>query len=648
MYASLDPDTLQDSMTPAPTIGPLHVARLASLDFRTDSLTMKTSGLLGSERSCPLVVVARFAGRALHPDQQRKVIVETADPRAHDVKEVVETAMVNPAPDFDDILAARGRRPQRHRLLQGFPAVPAMVPVDPTRKDAAEKRRYGPVADRSFRGIDGSFHDHRYSDAREGLAQGPPPPLRPEPDTAERRELIARAAGMHGQNESRWREIVAGGDRREPAFFDVDPRRDLIVGVIPHTYCVPRVYGCGFCTFPHDMPLSSGSQGRIIRSVLNDIDTVTGRDLVGRRVHAIYLGGGTANLSSTEDIAALVQALGRHLDISDAELTLEGTPQLFARWFFSHLKNLARQPTATKRISMGVQTFDDAFLRLMGREKFGDAETVRRLVRKCHELDLATSADLLFNLPGQTTAQMEHDVDTAVAAGLDQICLYNLVLYEGLGTGWSEEPELVAAMRNNEDACSQWLRLRERLLTAGYVQTTLTNFEREDVTRGPHRFRYEEASFSAERTDGVGFGPMSLTTFLDPARRRGLKLMRRKELGGPPWSDGDLMYRYDADGLKRLQVTRGLAKTRLQGHAYQALHGSRVIDDLAAPLAACVSAGLVVVDGDDLVLTPVGMFYADAVVSTLAHGAASVSGAGLHTRDLLEETPRGSGYVGMG
>lgn len=166
--------------------------------------------------------------------------------------------------------------------------------------------------------------------------------------------------------------------------------------------------------------------------------------------------------------------------------------------------------------------------------------------------------------------------------------------------------------------------------------------------RGPRRFRYEEASFSAERTDGVGFGPMSLTTFVNPRQRRGLKLLRRKDLGGPPWSRGDLMYRYDADGLKLLQVTRGLAKTRLDGAAYAAMHGTRVVDDLAAPLQACVDAGLVAIDGDDVVLTPIGMFYADAVVSTLAIGATAAAGAGLHTRDLLKERPRASDYVSMG
>lgn len=546
-----------------------------------------------------------------------------------------------------DVLAARMARPQRHRLLQGFPAVPSMVPVLADAHVRAVRRRRG-GGDGVFRDLDGRVDDVAFHEAREGLAKGRPPPPPLDPDTPEQRELLARVAAHHEQEEARWREVIARGDRSEPTFVDVDDTRDLIVGVIPHTLCVPRVDGCGFCTFPHDMPISPGSRGRMISAVVADILSVSRRHLHGRSVHAIYLGGGTANLSSTEEIASLVQAVGTHLRLDQAELTLEGTPQLFERWFFSHIKNLAKQPVATKRISMGVQTFDDDFLRLMGREKFGDDKTIRKLVKKCRELEIATSGDFLFNLPGQTAAQMDRDVDIAVAAGLDQICLYNLVLYDGLGTGWSEQPELVAQMRGNDDACARWLRLRERLLAAGYVQTTLTNFEREDIHRGPHRFRYEDASFSAERTDGVGFGPLSLTTFVNPTQRRGLKLMRRKDLGGAPWSRGDLMFRYDADSLKLLQVTRGLAKTRLDGAAYARLHGSRLVDDFATPLQACADAGLVTLAGDDVALTPVGMFYADAVVSTLAASAAQWTGAGLHTRDLLQERPRAGDYVGMG
>lgn len=548
-----------------------------------------------------------------------------------------------------DELAARMARPQRHRLLQGFPAVPAMVPAvaAPEGDDdvPAHHRRF--TGDCVTRRLDGALVDGRVAVARAGLAKAPVD-FRARDDTPEERQWVERARANQERERERWRGIVARGDGSAPALFDVDNTRDLIVGVLPHTQCVARTESCGFCTFPYDQAVQYQRRG-MVRGVLRDIEALT-RDgpLAGRHVHAIYLGGGTANLSTPEEIGWLVQALSAHLRTADAELTLEGTPHLFEGLFWSHLKALTKLPVGRRRISMGVQTFDQGLLRLMGRERFGDAALVQKLVKRCRALDLACSGDLLFNLPGQSLSQMERDVDTAVAAGLDQICLYHLVLYPGLGTPWSKDPALVAAVPSNQAACEHWLRLRERLLAAGYTQSTLTNFERTDV--GAKRFRYEPASFSVERTDGIGFGPLSLTTFVNPAHRRGLKLLRRKDLGDAPWSGGDLMFPYDERGLRVLFLTRGLAKTQVARGVYRALFGSEVVEDLGAALPAVVDAGLVTVSDEALALTPTGMFYADAVVSLFAqaaHGDAG-AGSGVHTRDLLRQQPRSGDYHGMG
>lgn len=551
---------------------------------------------------------------------------------------------------FRDALAERMARPQRHRLLQGFPAVPAMVaaaPDDETRREVA--RRFAVFEGAGLvRGLDGALVDEGFAAARAALEKPEPAPLPQEPDTPEWRALREQSRARVEEQREQCRRIVEAGDRSEAPRVTIDATRALIVGVIPHTQCVPRREACGFCTFPHDAQSPLG-RSHMIDAVCGDIERLTGRaPLAGRSVEAIYLGGGTANLSTPEQVTQIVKALARHLRIDGAELTLEGTPRLFEGLFFSHLKNLAALPVGQRRISMGIQTFDDGFLRLMGRERFGDAALVRKLVKRCRALAITTSGDLLFNLPGQTPAQMDHDVDTALDAGLDQICLYHLVLYPGLGTPWANDAALVALAPDNARACESWLRLRERLLAAGYVQSTLTNFERKDVAEGPQRFRYETASFSAERTDAVGFGPLSLSTFVNWREKRGIKLLRRKNLGPAPWSGADLMFGYDEHALRLLFLTRGLARTRVDGATYRGLFGTELQEDFREALPALVEQGLIALEGDTLALTPRGMFYADAVVSLLAVGVPRAQGEGKHTRDLLREVPRAGDYYGMG
>src|SRR5439155_730053 len=58
------------------------------------------------------------------------------------------------------------------------------------------------------------------------------------------------------------------------------------------------------------------------------------------------------------------------------------------------------------RLSMGVQTFDESRLKEMGRAAFGNADTFREVVELGHKLGFTTSADLLFNLPGQSLDEM--------------------------------------------------------------------------------------------------------------------------------------------------------------------------------------------------------------------------------------------------
>lgn len=435
-------------------------------------------------------------------------------------------------------------RPQRHRLLQGYPAVPLM-------------------GSGSWRRLDGSYDDSKTV---------------------------------------------------EPPFIEIDRSRKLIVGVIPHTMCKPKVHGCGFCTFGQNR-YGRGRMNAEMQELPKHMDDALlreGHDFTGRKVEALYFGGGTANLTPVSDLEAGFERLAATLDLRDAELTLEGVPSLFLSRFSAPLRWLARLPIRRARLSMGVQTFEPEQLRRMGREHFGDAKLVARVVADARKRGIGTSGDFLFNLPKQSRAQMLADLQQAVAIGFDQICIYHLVLYEGLGTSWSRNPELLAALPSLDESLDNWLALREALLAAGYVQTTLTNFERADIHASDRRFVYEELSFSPGEVDGLGIGPLSISTFTDFEQRRGVKLFRSNgELGA-------LYFGYQVADLELLYLTRSLARMRWSAAAYRQRFAGEIDDHHGEVIAASVDAALLERHGDDLVLTPRGMFFADAIVGLLA------------------------------
>lgn len=445
-------------------------------------------------------------------------------------------------------------------------------------------------------------------------------------EVARRKARPQRHRLLHGYPMAPLMPAVSPAERASLEAMETAPLRPgagLIVGVLPHPYCNPAVRGCGFCTFPHEA-FSNAAAREVTARVAGEVADFGRRApaLVGSPVTAVYLGGGTANLTPVDSLRALGRTLADTFDLTDAELTLEGVPVYFTARGCAVLDALGEGFTARhRRVSMGVQTFDDAQLARMGRSAFGDRAAIEGVVQAARDRAIAVSMDLLFDLPGQSLADMERDVDVAAAMGVDHVCLYHLVLFEGLGTEWSHDRSLLAALPDNRRACDHWNALRERLQAAGYVQTSLTNFEHARVHEGPRRFRYEPCAYAPERYDLLGFGPSAIS--LRFGAERAVKLLN---------ADGAEDYRraldagsartrafvYEPRDARVLYLTRKVVTLAVDRAAYRALFGTDAVADFAQELEALDVERLVRVTPEAVTLTPKGMFYADTVAGILA------------------------------
>lgn len=407
--------------------------------------------------------------------------------------------------------------------------------------------------------------------------------------------------------------------------FDQE-QRGLIVGVLPHPFCNPKVEGCGFCTFPHSQFNKEMTQ-KTCAAVITEIRSFSSAHpvLCQRPIEAIYFGGGTANLTPWSELQSIVTAADRHFEIRNAELTLEGVPVYFALNQFELLDSLSElREVRHKRISMGLQSFDPRWLKEMGREAFGDAALFESIVNAAHERGMTLSCDILCNLPGQNLEDMKADLHKAIDMGFDQICLYHLVLFKGLDVPWARDSEKLDTLPQNEIAFENWRILRALLLDSNYVQTSLTNFERGEVNNSEQRFRYEDASYSPLDFDFLGFGPGAISS-LSKAWEWGeavfLKTMN-------PSNPDRYVANVDKHGTghdKRfhginvdaalLFLTRSLAKMGYKRERYP-FSGFPV--DFPEAWRAVEAAGLVLMTDDEVQLTEKGMFYADSVVGLTA------------------------------
>lgn len=432
---------------------------------------------------------------------------------------------------------------------------------------------------------------------------------------------------------------------KDDLFYSTAARRGLLVGVLPHPFCNPAVTGCGFCTFPHE-PYHADQATEVVEHVIREIEGRVERQpqLQGRPVQALYIGGGTANLTPAAPFRRLCRALATHFDLSQAEVTLEGVPAYFVKRRPLLLEVLREEVAARQfRLSMGVQTFDENRLRQMGRLAFGDVQTFRDVVSLGRHLGYSTSADLLFNLPGQHRTDMIRDVNEANALGIDHVGLYHLVLFRGLGTAWSRDETMVAGLPSNEAAARNWISLREHMLSAGFTQTTLTNFERSELHRTDRRYLYEEYSFQSDRFEVLGFGPSALSFAADAHFWRGFKVLNpdssreyvRAVQAGPAW---DRYFDYGRPDLAVFYLTRCLAALSIDKDAYRHLLGHDIQARFGNEIEALQDAHLIEVHAGKLIPTPYGMFYADSIAALFARRQ-------IHVRRNQHANDNGTGHM---
>ena len=428
----------------------------------------------------------------------------------------------------------------------------------------------------------------------------------------------------------------AGGAHFEPVKPDLS--RKLIVGILPHATCAPSVKACGYCTFPHEQFQKTAVE-RTVESVIQESGQSGHK---GRKVEALYFGGGTANLTPPLSFAKLTQTALEHFDLSQAEVTLEGAPAFFLSHRFALLDILQQMPTESQRLSMGVQTFDLDFLDKMGRLSLGNPEQVQNAVKQAHKRGMTCSADLMINLPGQSLEQMLSDVERASDMGFDQVCVYHLVLFRGLGTPWSKNRDMLSQLPNNEQAYENWLRVVDRVKELGFQQKTVTNFQR----RG--NYRYENDSFQPEQFDALGYGPAGISGFTDLSTQTAVKWINansnesfRRAMSGNG-NAKERLFVYGQKDLKLLYLTRSLAGMSADREIYRNSYGGRdMLDDFSAEFEACEHEGLVNITPQKISLTSRGNFFADSVTGLLAAGRVS------EIRNTLDD-PNSSKRVHMG
>jgi oxygen-independent coproporphyrinogen-3 oxidase len=142
----------------------------------------------------------------------------------------------------------------------------------------------------------------------------------------------------------------------------------------------------------------------------------------GRRIHTIFIGGGTPSLLSEQGLDQLLSDIRALLPVNaDAEITMEANPGTFE---IEKFKSFAK--SGVNRISLGIQSFDNDKLKALGR--IHDGAQAQEAVKSALELFDQVNLDLMYALPGQTMDGALADIRQAISFNPAHISLYHLTL----------------------------------------------------------------------------------------------------------------------------------------------------------------------------------------------------------------------------
>jgi oxygen-independent coproporphyrinogen III oxidase len=369
---------------------------------------------------------------------------------------------------------------------------------------------------------------------------------------------------------------------------------------------------CRYCDFNRGL-LDENMKRAYVSALVGEIRGNARSDArVRRRADTLYFGGGTPSLLDPAEVAAVIAACREAFDLADdAEITLEANPETVT------VDRLAGYRSAgVNRLSVGVQSFDDAELRRLGR--LHDARRARAAVAEARAAGFENlSLDLMLWLPDQTLVDLAASLDVLVSLSPEHASLYLLEIHAHAPLtdamareGWSQAPDDVAA--------DMYLMAMDRLSRAGYVQYEISNLARPG-RQSRHNLKYwtdgEWLGFGCGAHSTVGHvrwnNVASTAVYVARVELGRSVVAARRVLGRREQLEEALfMWLRLADGIP-------LARIRTE-------YGVDVWDEWGSRLAVFEDAGMLLHDGDTLRLTRRGMLLANDVMTTFLEDGSTV------------------------
>jgi oxygen-independent coproporphyrinogen-3 oxidase len=247
---------------------------------------------------------------------------------------------------------------------------------------------------------------------------------------------------------------------------------------------------CHYCDFHFSTSLKK--KGDLIEALAKELE-LRKDEFKNTTVATIYFGGGTPSLLSNTELQFIIDSVYKHYRVSEfPEITLEANPDDLSE---KRIQELSKTPI--NRLSIGIQSFFEADLKLMNRAH--NAEEAKACLEEATKHFDNISLDLIYGIPNASNAQWLENIETALSYNIPHISSYALTVEPKTALASFIKKGIIEDV-DDEQAHEQFHILKDKLEASGFVHYELSNFGKDGYFSKNNSAYWQGKSY-------IGIGP---------------------------------------------------------------------------------------------------------------------------------------------
>jgi len=365
-------------------------------------------------------------------------------------------------------------------------------------------------------------------------------------------------------------------------------------------FCIKK---CRYCDF-YSLPGKSGSDlDNYVRALLKEIK-IRGGQMPTVQLESIYLGGGTPSLLDGRQLRSIIKACGDCFNIlPGAEISMEANPATLDK-----AKLAAMEAAGINRLSLGVQSFFDDELDLMGRVH--DAAAVRETVDLIHSRGWKNfNLDLIYGLPGQSLGRWLQNLKQALDCKPCHLSLYLLQLEQHTPMG-KDVARGRLQMLDEDEEWHMYNLAMEYLAKRGFDHYEISNF-----CLPGKECRHNLVYWQGREYLGLGAGAVSFVAGSRYSNQPNLKLYTEALLSGKPWPVEELEHMSGRDLMIDALILGLRLCAGIDLADFKQRFGADISSEHKEIIAQYMDRGLLNMENGRLSFTKAGYFLSNQVLS---------------------------------